>query len=74
MKRILWLFFVMGAIFCFSQTQKLVFHLTFENDEIKDVVGNKTGVANGGKFTDGKLGKGYYFDGKERQTDCIVFK
>ncbi|MCM8804577.1 MAG: hypothetical protein NC833_04935 [Candidatus Omnitrophica bacterium] len=58
--------------FCFSES-KLIFYCSFE-DEAKDLIGNRTFEIKGGKFVEGKVGKGIYFDGKEKDAECIFFK
>ena len=52
---------------------KLIFHLTFDNEEAKDLIGNRVGQLKGGKFVEGKVGKGIYLDGKEKEAECVVF-
>ncbi|MGC8976089.1 MAG: LamG-like jellyroll fold domain-containing protein [Candidatus Ratteibacteria bacterium] len=58
---------------CFGES-KLVFHLSFDNEQVNDVSGNIKGEVKGGRFVEGKIGKGIYFDGKEREAECIIFK
>lgn len=65
--------FIFFTFLSFGNTQ-LIFYLNFDNEEIKDVIGNRIGEIKGGKFVEGKIGKGIYFDGKERETECIFFK
>ncbi|HOM26734.1 MAG TPA: sugar-binding protein, partial [bacterium] len=66
-------FFFFIIFLCFGDA-KLVFYLNFENEEVKDIVGNRVGELKGGKFVEGKVGKGIYFYGKEKEAECIIFK
>ncbi|MCM8788754.1 MAG: hypothetical protein NC907_03075, partial [Candidatus Omnitrophica bacterium] len=67
------LFFILFfSTLCFSES-KPVFHCSFE-DEAKDLIGNRTSEIKGGKFVEGKIGKGIYLDGKEKDAECVFFK
>ena len=66
-------FLLFLSFICFGES-KLVFYLSFDKEEAKDEVKNIVGELKGGKFVEGKIGKGIYFDGKERETECIFFK
>jgi len=72
MKEVL-VFLLFLSFICFGES-KLVFYLSFDKEEAKDEVRNIVGELKGGKFVEGKIGKGIYFDGKERETECIFFK
>ncbi len=72
MKKVL-TFLLFLSFICFGES-KLVFYLSFDKEEAKDEVKNIVGELKGGKFVEGKIGKGIYFDGKERETECIFFK
>ena len=72
MKKLMIFLFILTFI-CFGES-KLVFYLSFDNEEVKDVIGNRLGELKGGKFVEGKVGKGIYFDGKEKEAECIFFK
>lgn len=67
------LIFILSFLFLYSEG-KLYFHLSFDDEKVKDVVKGIEGELKGGKFVEGKEGKGIYFDGKERDTECIIFK
>ncbi len=59
----------------FSQPQ-IKFHLSFEDNAIENI-SKKSGELKGGKYVEGKDGKGIYFDGKEKieegVVECIYF-
>jgi len=73
MKRLIMVFVFILSFICFGES-KLVFYCSFDKEEAKDDIGNRVGELKGGKFVEGKIGKGIYFDGKERETECIFFK
>lgn len=72
LRRIILMFFCL--IFSIFSESKLVFYCSFDNEDAKDLIGGQIGEIKGGKFVEGKIGKGIYFGGKEKEAECVIFK